>query len=86
MLLKEKSKPQELITYMDGSVTDSHIYEDIAAYKAKTSSLIMEIEAVTYAGNGLLRWMTATSVTPSFSDSKCLLQKNYTGMGSIDWH
>jgi len=69
LLIQEKSRPQDLIAvYTDGSVTKDQsgwgftvkqgaatIQEDIAADTVSTSSLTMEVEAVTHA----LRWVAS---------------------------
>ena len=86
--------------YTDGSVTKDQswwdftvkqgattIHEDSAAYTVSTSSLTMEVEAVTHT----LRWtasrgdsqMTHTII---LTDSVSLLQKVKSGMGSPDWN
>ena len=66
LLIQENSKPQDLIVYTDGSVTKDQsewgftveqdattIHEGSAAYTVSTSSLTMEVEAVTHT----LRWI-----------------------------
>ena len=68
LLIQENSKPQALIMYTDGSVIKDQsgwgftvkqgatsIHEDNAAYTVSTSSLTMEVEAVTHA----LRWIVS---------------------------
>ena len=68
LLIQEKSKPQDLLVYTNGSVTKDQsrwgftvkqgpttIHEDSAAYTLSTSSLTMEVEAVTHA----LRWIAS---------------------------
>ena len=86
--------------YTDGSVTKDQsgwgftdkqgattIHEDSAAYTVSTSSLTMEVEAVTHA----LRWIASrgdsrTTHVLILTDSMCLLQKVKEGMGSPDWY
>ena len=100
ILIQENSKPQDLIVYTDGSVTKNQsgwgftvkqgattIHEDSAAYKVSTSSLTMEMEAVTHA----LRWIASrgdsqTTHAIILTDSMSLLQKVKSGMGRPDWH
>ena len=66
LFIQENSKPQDLIVYTDGSATKDQsgwgftvkqgattIHEDSAACTVSTSSLTMEVEAVTHA----LRWI-----------------------------
>ena len=64
------------------------IHEDSAAYTVSTSSLAMEMEAVTHA---LLRWIDSrgdsqTAHAILLSDSMILLQKVKNGMRSPDWN
>ena len=84
--------------YTDGSVTKDQsgwgfavkqgvttIPEDSAANTVSTSSLTMEVEAVTHA----LRWIASRGDSQSthaiiFTDSMSLLQKVKSGMGSPD--
>ena len=78
--------------YNDGSVTKDQTgwgftveHEDRAAYTVSTSSLTMEVEAVTYA----LRWIASrgdsqTTHATILTESK--LQKVKSGMGSLDWN
>ena len=86
--------------YTDGSVTKeqsgwgftvkqgaSVIHEDSAAYTVLTSSLTMEVEAVTH----FLRWIASrgdsrTIHTIILIDSMSLLQKVKSGMGSPEWN
>ena len=61
----------------------SAIHEDSAAYTVSTSSLTMEVEAVTHA----LRWIASradgrTTYTIILTDSLSLLQKVKNGMES----
>ena len=69
ILIQENSKSQDLMVYTDGSVTKdlvsgwgfngkqgaTTIHEDSAAYTISTSSLTMEVEAVTHA----IRWIAS---------------------------
>ena len=91
---QENSKPQDLIVYTDGSATKDQsgwgftvkqgattIHEDSAPYTVSTSSLTMEVEAVTHA----LRWIASrgdsrTTHTILLRDSVSLLQKVKSGM------
>ena len=65
IIIQENSKLQDLIVYTDGSVTKDQsgwgftvkqgvttTHEDIAAYTVSTSSLMMEVEAVTNGRHG----------------------------------
>ena len=68
-LIQENSKPQDLIVYTNGSITKTMqsgwgltvkrcattIHEDSAAHEVSTSSLAMEMEAVTHA----IRWIAS---------------------------
>ena len=92
---QENSKPQDLIVYTDGSVTKDQsgwgftvkqgattIHEHSAPYTGSTSSLTMEVEAVTHA----LRWIATrgdrrTTHTILLRDSVSLLQKVKSGSG-----
>ena len=100
VILEENSQPQDLIVYTDGSVTKSQsgwaftvkqdgktIHEDSAAYKVTTSSMTMEVEAVTHA----LQWIATITTDKNtraviLTDSMNLIQRVNTGMGSPDWH
>ena len=99
-LIQENSKPQDFIVYTDGSVTKDQsgwvftvkkgattIHEDSAAYEVSTSSLTMEMEAVTHA----FRWIASrgdSQITHAIilTDSMGLLQKVKSEMGSPDWN
>ena len=97
-LVQENSKPQDLIVYTDGSVTKDQsgwgftvkqgattIHEDSAACEVSTSSLTMEMEAVTHA----LRWIASRGDSHAIilTDSMSLLQKvewkAQTGMSHV---
>ena len=101
LLIQENSEPQDLIVYTDGSVTKDQsgwgftvkqgattIHEDSrAAYTVSTSSLTMEVEAVTHA----LRWIASRADSRTthgiiLTDSMSVLQKVKSGMGSLDWN
>ena len=95
---KRRKKAQDLIVYTDGSVTKDQlgwgfivkqgattIHEHSAAYTISTSSLTMEVEAVTHA----LRWIDSrgdSQTTPAIilTDSMILLQNVKSRMGSPD--
>ena len=94
LLIQESSKLQDFIVYTGGSVTKDQsgwgftvkqggttIHED------KTSSLTMEVEAVTLA----LRWIALggdnqTTHAINLTYSMSLLQKVKSGMESPDWN
>ena len=78
--IQENSKPQDLIVYTDGSVSKDQsewdftvkqgattIREDSAAYTVSTSSLTMEVEAVTHAVAALPQEVTVRPHRPLFS-------------------
>ena len=80
LLIQENSKPQDLIVYTDGSVTKDQsgwgstveqgattIHEDSAAYTVSTSSLTMEVEAVTHVFRGLPQEVTVEPHIPPSS-------------------
>ena len=98
---QENSKPQDLIVYTDGSVTKDQsgwgftvkqgaattIHEHSAPYTVSTSSLTMEVEAVTHA----LRWIATrgdsrTTHAILLRNSVSLLQKVKRVMGSPNWN
>ena len=86
--------------YTGGSVTEDQsgwgftvkqgvtaIHKDSAAYTASTSSLTMEVEAVSHA----LRWIASrgdsqTARAIILTDSMSLLQKVKSGTGNRDWN
>ncbi|NQZ78185.1 MAG: endonuclease/exonuclease/phosphatase family protein, partial [Ekhidna sp.] len=100
LILEANSKEDDIIIYTDGSVTNTQsgwgftakkkgktIHEENAAYEFTTSSLTMEVEAVTHA----LQWLSSIDVSQNqnaviLTDSMNLLQKVECGMGSPDWH
>ena len=101
-IIEENTKPHDLIIYTDGSVSREKkksgwgftakqngktIHEDSAAHEHVTSSLTMEVEAVTHA----LQWLeTHTCQTATYAmiltDSMNLIEKIKAGWGSPDWH
>ena len=100
LLIEENSKPHDLVIYTDGSVANtqsgwgytvkqngSTIHEDSGAYSITTSSLTMEVEAVSSA----LRWMASRTDLGDthaiiLTDSMNLLLKIQAGMGTPEWH
>ena len=65
MLVEANSKPHDIVIYTDGSVTKDRsgrgftvkqggrtVHEDSGSHKVMTSSLTMEVEAVTHAYSG----------------------------------
>ena len=63
------------------------MHEDSGAHRGTTSSLTMEVEAVTYA----IQWLASqrdAQITRAIilTDSMNLLQKVESGMGCPDWH
>ena len=70
-----------------GKQGETTIHEGRAAYTVSTSSLAMEMEAVTHA----LRWIASrgdsrTTHAILLTDSISLPQKVNSGMGSPDWN
>ena len=97
LLIQENSKPQDLTVYTDGSVTKDQsgwgftakqgattIHEDSAAYMVSTSSLTMEVEAVTHASAGLPPEVTVRPHMPSSSQIQLACYKLKSGMGNPD--
>ena len=101
LLIEQKSRnPKDIVIYTDGSVTKNKsgwgftakqngktIHEDSSTYNISTSSLTMEIEAVTHA----LRWLASVDGMEEsqgfiLTDSMNLLQKVEIGIGTPDWH
>ena len=100
MLVEANSKPHDIVIYTDGSVTRDRsgwgftvkqdvrtVYEDSGAHRVTTSSLTMEVEAVTHA----MQWLASqrdARITHAIilTDSMNLLQKVESGMGCPDWH
>ena len=100
LLVEANSKPHDMIIYTDGSVTSERsgwgftakqggrtVHEESGAHKVSTSSLTMEVEAVTHA----IQWLASqhdAQITHAIilTDSMNLLQKVKSGMGCPDWH
>ena len=95
MLVEANSKPLDIVIYTDGSVTRDRfgwgftvkqvgrtVHEDSGVHRVTTSSLTMEVEAVTHA----IQWLSSqrgAQVTHAviLTDSVNLLQKVQSGMG-----
>ena len=89
-----------VLIYTDGSVTRNRsgwgftvkqggrtVHEDSGAHRVTTSSLTMEVEAVTHA----IQWLTSQRDAQIIhaiilTNSMNLLQKVESGMGCPDWH
>ena len=82
MFVEANSKPHDIVIYTDGSVTRSvwgspvkqdgrTVHED----RVTTSSLTMEVEAVT-------QWLASQRDAPSMN----VLQKVESGLGCPNWH
>ena len=100
MLVEAKRKPHAIVIYTDGSVTRNRsgwgftvkqggrtVHEDSGAHIVTTSSLTMDVEAVTHA----ILWLASQrdAQIPHaiiLTDSMNLLQKVKSGMGCLDWH
>ena len=100
MLVEANSKPHDIVIYTDGSVTRDRsgwgftvkqggrtVHEDSGAHRVTTSSLTMEVEAVTHE----IQWLASqrdAQVTHAIilKYSMNLLQKVESGMGCHDWH
>ena len=100
MLVEANSKPHDIVIYTVGSVTRDRsgwgftvkqsgrtVHEDSGAHRVTTSSLTMEVEAVTHA----IQWLACqrdAQITHAIilTDSMNLLQKVESGMGCLDWH
>ena len=72
-------------TGLVGVSQSSRVHEDSGAHRVTTSSLIMEVEAVTHA----IQWLASqrdSHITHAiiFTDSMNLLQKVESGMGCPD--
>ena len=98
MLVEANSKPHDIVIYTDGSVTRDRsgwefkvkqggrtVHEDSGAHRVTTSSLTMEVEAVTHA----IQWLASqrdAQITHAviLTDSMNLLQKVESGMGCPD--
>ena len=100
MLVKANSKPHDIVIDTDGSVTKDRsdwgftvkqggrtVHENSGAHRVTTSSLPMELEAVTHA----IQWQASqrdAQITHAIilTDSMNILQKADSGMGCPDWH
>ena len=100
MIVDANSKPHDIVIYTDGSVTRDQsgwgftikqagrtAHGDNGAHRATTSSLTIEIEAVT----NVVQWLVSqrdaqTTHAIILTDSVNLLQKVESGMGCPDWH
>ena len=100
MLVEAKSKPHGIVIYTDGSFTRDRsgwgltikqggrtVHEDSGAHRVTTSSLTIEVEAVTHT----IQWLASqrdTQITHAIilTDSMSLLQKVECGMGCPGWH
>ena len=100
MLVEAYGKPHDIVIYTDGSVTRDRsgwgftvkqggrtVHEDSGAHRVTTSSLTMEVEAVTHT----IQWRASqrdAQITHAIilTNSKNLLQKVDSGMGCPDWH
>ena len=98
MLVEANNKPHDIVIYTDGSVTKDRsgwgftvkqggrtVHEDSEAHRVTTSSLTMEVEAVTHA----IQWLVSqrdARITRAIilTDSMNLLQKVECGMGCPD--
>ena len=99
-LVEANSKPYDIVIYANGSVTRDRsgwgftvkqggrtVHEDGGAHRVTTSSLTMEVEAVTH----VIRWLASqrdAQITHAviLTDSMNLLRKVESGMGCPDWH
>ena len=93
-------KPHDIVIYMDSSVTRDQsgwrltvkqggktVHKDRKAHRVMSSSLTMEVRAVTHA----IQWLASqrdAQITHAIilTDSMNLLQKVESGMGCPDWH
>ena len=100
MLIEANSKPHDIVIYTDGLVTRDRsgwgftvkhcgrtVHEVSGAHRVTTSSLTMEVEAVTHA----IQWLASQrdvriTYAVILTDSMNLLQKVESGMGCPDWH
>ena len=100
MLVEANSKPHDIVIYSDGSVTRDRsgwgftvkqggrtVHEDSGAHRVTTSSLTMEVEAVTHSIQRLASQRDA-HITHAIilTDPMNLLQKIESGMGCPDCH
>ena len=100
MLVEANSKPHDIVIYTDGSVPRDlsgwgftvkqggrTVHEDGGAHRVTTSSLTMEVEAVTHA----IQWLAFLrdphiTLAIILTGSVNLLQKMEFGMGCHDRH
>ena len=94
MLAEPNSKPHDIVIYTDGSVTRDRSGWGFTVkqggrtvHRVTTSSLAMEVEAVTHA----IQWLASqrdaqVTHTIILTDSLNLLQKVESGMGCPVWH
>ena len=98
MLVETNSKPHDIVIYTNGPLTkdwsgwefmvkqgERIVHEDSGAHKVTTSSLTMDVEAVTHA----IHWLASQhnkQITHAIilTDSMNLLQKVESGMGCPD--
>ena len=100
MLVEANSKPHDIVIYRDSSVTRDQsgwgftnkqgggtVHKDSGSHRVMTSSLTMEVEAVTHA----IQWLASqcdAQITQAIilTDSMNLLQKVESGMGCPNQH
>ena len=95
MLVEANSKLHDIVIYTDNSVTrdrscwgvHGQAHEDSGESRVTTSSLTMEVEAVTHA----IQWLASqrdAQITHAiiFTDSMNLLQMVESWIGCLDWH
>ena len=100
ILVEASSKPHDIVIYTDGSVTRDRsgwgftvkqdgrtVHEDSGAHRVTTSSLTMEVEAVTHA----MQWLASqrdahTTHAVILTDSEELLHMVESGMSCPAWH
>ena len=102
MHVEAKSKPHDIMIYISTWTAQSQgpdlvgasqpsrlegLREDSGAHRVTTSSLTMEVEAVTHA----IQWLASqrdAQITHAIilTDSMNFLQKVESGMGCLDWH
>ena len=100
MLVVANTKQHDIVIYTDSLVTRDRfvwgftvkqdgrtVHEDSGSHRVTTSSLTMEVEAVTHA----MQWLASQrdaqiTHTIILTDSMNLLQKVESGTGCPDWH
>ena len=95
MVVEANSKPHDIVIYTDGSVTRDRsglgftvkqggksVHEDSGAHRVMTSSLTMEVEAVTHA----IQWLAAQITYAIILTFSMNLMQKVSGMGCPDWH